>query len=396
VFVLADSPWPATSGGQMRNVQLHRALTKSSEVRVVIFRMREPVDRDAIPDRSSVVEEPLPARGLKRVALRARGLLRRRHPFLQHLSESGAPDELARMLAHEPADAVVLTYPCLGPFIGAARRSGARVLVDLGEARTPIARRRLGDSRRPGAFLRAFGDFLVARGMERGAARADEVWVASPAEEKWLPAEATRHLRVVPNTIEVDSYLRRPVPVQLPHSVGYVGSFDYPPNAIAASRLIHRILPILRAADQEARAILIGRQPPAGLVEESRAATDWELRANVANPLDDLAEAGILVVPLTAGGGTKYKILEAAASGIPIVTTTLGLQGIALKPGEDVLVADTDDEIAAAAMSLWADPSHAARLADNAFAGVRAAYGPAALDAIVEASLDSVLGLRAA
>ena len=377
----------------MRNVQIHRALAASCEVRAVVFRMRDRVDPSALPVRTSVVDKPLPRRGLRRIALRVRGLMRGRHPFLQHLAETGAPADLARILAGEPADAVVLTYPCLGAFIDVARASGARVLVDLGEARTPIARRRLTGSRRPGAFLRSLGDFLVARAMERGAAGADEVWVASPAEEKWLPGEATRHLRVVPNTIEVDSYVRRPPATPPPHSVGYMGSYDYPPNVIAADRLVHRILPIMTAADPQARAILIGRQPPADLVEEARTATNWELRANVPDPLADLAAAGILVVPLTAGGGTKYKILEAAASGIPIVTTSLGLQGITLRPEEDVLVADTDEELAAAAMSLWSDPARAARLADNAWAGVRAAYGPAALDAIVKASLDAVLAV---
>jgi glycosyltransferase involved in cell wall biosynthesis len=282
---------------------------------------------------------------------------------------------------------VVLEYPCFGRFVDVARRSGARVIVDIDTAGVPVARDRLRHGGGLGVKARAIADLLVAAATEKRAAVADEAWIASADEERALAAEFRGRLRVVPNVVDMDSYVRRALPDPLPHSVGYVGSYDYTPNAMAADRLVHRILPRLEALVRDSRAIVIGRQPPEWLVAEAGTASRWELRANVPDPMDDLAEAGLLVVPLTAGGGTKYKIIEAAASGIPVVTTRLGLQGLELRPDLDLLLADTDDEIAAAVVRLWNDPALARRLADNAFEHVRTLYGPTALSRIVAESI---------
>ena len=380
----------------MRNTQIHGALSSAAELRSLVFRLRAPVDPAATPPATEVRDMPLPASSRARIALRARGLLGRRHPFLQHLVESDCPAVLADRLAGAPVEIVVLTYPCFGPFVDAAVEAGSRVIVDIGEARAPIARQRLRETRSAGRWLRALGDLAVAGAMEKSLSRAHQFWTASPAEERWLPRHFVGRLRVVPNTLDLARYPERRLADPLPPRVGYVGSLDYPPNAVAAARLVDGILPRLRAARPEARAIVIGRRPSRTLVERAQAAQGWELRADVADPLADLAEAGVLVAPLTAGGGTKYKILEAAASNIPVVTTTIGLQGLDLEPGRDLLVADSDEGIAAAVVSLWTEPGLAARLAASARARVRELHGPQVLDAAVAAALHEVLAAPAA
>jgi len=75
--------------------------------------------------------------------------------------------------------------------------------------------------------------------------------------------------------------------------------------------------------------------------------------------------AALMVVPLRAGGGMRVKILNALAQGIPIVSTTIGYEGIAVTPGEDILVGDTPEEFADAVVQVLDDRELAQRIAGN-------------------------------
>jgi glycosyltransferase involved in cell wall biosynthesis len=89
-------------------------------------------------------------------------------------------------------------------------------------------------------------------------------------------------------------------------------------------------------------------------------------RIEVTGLVDDLrphlAEAAVAIVPLRVGGGTRLKILEAMAMGKAVVSTTLGAEGIAHRPGENILLADSPADFAAAVGRVLDDPSLAARL----------------------------------
>jgi glycosyltransferase involved in cell wall biosynthesis len=87
-----------------------------------------------------------------------------------------------------------------------------------------------------------------------------------------------------------------------------------------------------------------------------------------------LATANVAVVPLHAGGGTRLKILEAFAAGTPVVSTTLGAEGLAVRHGEQLLLADTPTEFAAAVTRVLSNDALAARLAASGAALARANY----------------------
>src|SRR5581483_3269969 len=86
------------------------------------------------------------------------------------------------------------------------------------------------------------------------------------------------------------------------------------------------------------------------------------------------AAAGVLVVPLWVGGGVRVKILEAFARGLPVVSTTIGAEGIAAVPGRDLLVADDPASFADAVVHVLTDRALAARLATSARAFVEARH----------------------
>jgi glycosyltransferase involved in cell wall biosynthesis len=165
--------------------------------------------------------------------------------------------------------------------------------------------------------------------------------------------------------------------VALPESAGrlakagellFVGGFGYPPNFDAAMWILDDILPRLtERANASVSLTLVGRDPPAELIQQAarRGAT---LRADVEDLAPFYRQASIALVPLRAGGGSRIKLLEAAAYGVPIVATSVGAENSGMEA--DLWVADTSDELSSACLAIWADPGEAARRASAARARV--------------------------
>jgi len=112
---------------------------------------------------------------------------------------------------------------------------------------------------------------------------------------------------------------------------------------------------------------IVGPRPPAALRALASRRPGARLHGYVADPAPFWTAASVLAVPLLSGGGVRVKILEAMASGVPIVSTSVGCEGLAVRDGEHLLIADTPEAFAQACARLLADALLARRLADNAY-----------------------------
>jgi glycosyltransferase involved in cell wall biosynthesis len=178
----------------------------------------------------------------------------------------------------------------------------------------------------------------VQRYEERVAAQAGGVLAASAPEARWFERVAPGRVTVVPNGVDA----RAVVPgggAGTGSQVLFVGSMDYGANVDAARELLREIAPRLRSPG--ARIALVGADPPAELRVAAAAAP---VPVEVTGRVQDIAEwwrsSRLLAVPLRIGGGTRLKILEAMAYGLPVVTTSLGCEGLDVEHGRDLLVAD--------------------------------------------------------
>jgi glycosyltransferase involved in cell wall biosynthesis len=167
---------------------------------------------------------------------------------------------------------------------------------------------------------------------------------------------------VIPNGVD-GSFFRQVGASDRPPSLVFVGNMSYPPNVLAALALIREILPRVKSEVTDARAIIVGPQPPAELT--CLRGPDVEISGWVADIRPYLERSGCFVSPLTGGTGMRNKILEAMAMGLPVVATPMSCEGIKVTHGEDILLGRTPEELARAAICLLRDPSLSVRIAEG-------------------------------
>jgi polysaccharide biosynthesis protein PslH len=143
----------------------------------------------------------------------------------------------------------------------------------------------------------------------------------------------------------------------------FLGALDWRPNLDAVSLLLDRIFPQVRAAEPSARLCIVGRHPSPSLTKRVYKMEGAELHADVPDVRPFLAESGVMAVPLRIGGGSRLKILEALACGLPVVSTRVGAEGLSLEPGRDFIQVDEPASMADALVQAIRAPSAALAMA---------------------------------
>ncbi len=151
----------------------------------------------------------------------------------------------------------------------------------------------------------------------------------------------------------------------------FLGSMDWMPNEDGVQWFADEILDGIRSRVPEARFTIVGRTPSAAVRKLASRGTHIEVTGTVDDVRPYLARAAVCVVPLRIGGGTRLKIFEAMAAGAPVVATTIGAEGLPVRHGEHLLIADSPAEQIEAVADLLMNRARAAELAGNAFRFVR-------------------------
>jgi glycosyltransferase involved in cell wall biosynthesis len=187
-----------------------------------------------------------------------------------------------------------------------------------------------------------------------------------------LRAFGCARVAVVENGVDLGSYAPRPESDAEPRSLVFTGSLDWRPNQDAARWFAERVHPVLRR-DGAYRLAVVGRRPPAGF--GATFPQEIAIVADVEDIRPHLAKASIVVAPLRVGGGSRLKILEAFAAGRPVVSTTLGAEGLAVENGRHLVLADEPEAFASAVLALWREPDRGRAMAREARGLVEARYG---------------------
>jgi glycosyltransferase involved in cell wall biosynthesis len=159
------------------------------------------------------------------------------------------------------------------------------------------------------------------------------------------------HVRVVENGVDT-SYFQPSRSTRERGLILFLGSLDWRPNLDAVDQLLTAIFPLVAAQDPSARLCVVGRNPPIALMRRVETTPGVELHANVSDVRPFLARSSVMVVPLRIGGGSRLKILEAFAAGLPVISTQIGAEGLRVQEGRELKVVqrlkEMADEIVAA------------------------------------------------
>jgi glycosyltransferase involved in cell wall biosynthesis len=174
----------------------------------------------------------------------------------------------------------------------------------------------------------------------------------------------------VPTGVDVDFFSAIP-PIPQPGSLVFLGSMDWMPNIDGALWFAAEIWPGIKARAPGATLSIVGRRPSPAVRELAAADPSIRVTGTVEDVRPYLAQAEALVVPLRVGGGTRIKIYEGMAAGVPVISTSIGAEGLSVRDGENILLADVPEDFARKTADLLADPARRASLGQSGRALVR-------------------------
>ncbi|MCA0455269.1 MAG: glycosyltransferase family 4 protein [Chloroflexi bacterium] len=360
-------PYPANNGAKIRIYNLLRHLSEQHQVTLLSFAEADEATPEQIAhmrgicQRVEVVAKPRYQPGALKATL---GYLSRWPRSLVDVYSTEMEVLVKRVCASGSVDVIIasqfqtMRYFDAVPYIPAI----------LEEIETTIFHNQVQQASGQASRLRAQMtltkfESVLRQFLERGVA----FTVVSEAErhniERFAPPQAD--IRVVPNGVDTQANQPNPAVQRQPQRLIYTGAVTYAPNHEAVRFFIKEVWPLVRAAYPQAEFRVTGGTGDVD-VKELASAAGVTFTGYLPSVAEAVQASTAMVVPLRSGGGTRLKILEAMALGTPVISTRKGAEGISIHDGQDILLADTPEQMAAAVRRVFTEADLHARLAKNA------------------------------
>jgi glycosyltransferase involved in cell wall biosynthesis len=336
----------------------------------------KPEDLQAITDLGVVVVTARVSESSAAVCSRlGRGVLRG-HSLLQGLHfDTTMASELRRLTSSHSFDVIHVEHSFMGPYLRwVDPKSGAKTVLSMHNIESLRFRREKEVAALGVRWAALTADHVFFASWEEGVVRQfDGIAAVSPVEEAWARTHApAARVALVPNGVSVDHFRRLDCPAAGRRLV-FSGLMNYPPNEDAVGWFCDDVLPIVARQYPDVSFTIVGDKPTPS-VRALALRPGVEVTGQVPDVRPYLAKSVAAVVPLRSGAGTRLKILEAMAMQRPVVSTTIGAEGLDLEHGENILLADSREQFAASVCTLLGHPHLADRLGRQGERLVRETY----------------------
>src|ERR1700730_14242070 len=225
------------------------------------------------------------------------------------------------------------------------------------------------------AYLR--GQWRKMRAFERrSCGRFDTVVTVSLEDREMIRREyETENVYDVPTGVDVEFFKPSGAVASVANNLVFTGSMDWLPNEDAIRYFTEQIMPLIKQKVADVSLTVVGRNPYPGLLELSKHDDSIVVTGRVDDVRPFMEKGAVYIVPLRIGGGTRLKIFEAMAMEKPVVSTSVGAEGLPVRNDEELILADTPEAFAGSVVRLLQDQAMARRLAQRAAARVREKFG---------------------
>jgi len=196
--------------------------------------------------------------------------------------------------------------------------------------------------------------------------KANRLVTMSDEDRQFIQSEIgnSQQIDVVANGVDMDYFKLTKIKRPSNPTVLFVGTFKWLPNADAVEFLVEKIWPLIIKQISNAKLHIVGFSPSKKILSYAKN-DSITVSGNISDIRDAYGQAHVLLAPVRSGKGTRYKVLEAMATGLPIVGTKLSVEGLPVKSGSDVLISDTDQGLAEKTIQLLKDRQLQEKLAQN-------------------------------
>jgi polysaccharide biosynthesis protein PslH len=360
-------PHPPDSGPKVKTWNVIKYLAKYHEVTLVSFvRGDQSGSIRVLQEHCQQVHTVLMERGLGRdLRFMAQSFLSRK-PFLMVRDQRPEMDQLIdKLVAQFDYDIVHADQLNMAQY--ATRVPGARKVLDAHNALW-LLYKRLWMTMRPGPKKWLLGrDWRLLKKYEGRICDEFDAVVAVSDEDRMALEEASGKaldITVIPIAIDTSEI----IPVNFnPQGdrIIHIGTMYWPPNIDGILWFLQDVLPIIRESRPNVIFDILGANPPQEIISFGRADHGVNVTGYVDNLIPYLEAASLMVVPLRAGGGMRVKILNALGQGLPVVSTTLGCEGIDVISGVHLLIADSPEDFASSVLCLLKNEKLARELGQN-------------------------------
>jgi sugar transferase (PEP-CTERM/EpsH1 system associated) len=378
LWVKAGGLVPPDTGGKIRSYNILRELARQHSV--TFFSFYAAHDDDLHPDLKNMFDRvvclPLQLPAPKTFAEMRDYGIRSLSPLPYNITKYGRPEvrrRLRTLLQEETYDVILCDFMVAAGVIPWDWPTSKVLFTHNVEA--TIWRRHYEVATNPFWKAVSWREWRKMEAAERRYLRlADHVLTVSETDrDAFAPFVESRRLTIIPTGVDVDYF--QPMPAEeSTDSLVFTGSMDWLPNEDAILYFVDAILPLIKQQYPDVSLEVVGRSPSRKLQALAETEKSVRLTGWVEDIRPFVARGAMCIVPLRIGGGTRLKIFEAMAMSKAVVSTSVGAEGLPVRTGENILLADTPTDFADSVVSLLRDTNQRQRLGTAARSLVKENY----------------------